>query len=178
EPFFANLKHIVNLGKIRFAYGVQGNDRVQDVSGNLMNFGYMGMYESRTTMPIGNTLTLGFWQPNVANEILTWESVLKRDIGVDFSLLNNRLNVTADYYINQTRNILIAIPVPDVLGAAFPPQNVGNVENRGWELQASWRSTVNDLSYGVTGNIADVRNKVTGYGGAPPQIEDRIRRLG
>ena len=51
-------------------------------------------------------------------------------------------------------------------------------ENRGWDLQIGWRSAINELSYGVTGNLSDVKNKVTNYGGAPPIISDRIRRIG
>lgn len=179
EPFFqGRLKEIINMGKIRFSWGTQGNDRVVDESGNILNFGYMGIYQSRNTMPIGNVLTLGFWQPQGVNPFITWENTEKRDIGLDFSLLNNRLNVTAEYYMNQTKAILLAVPVPGVYGASAPPQNAGNVENRGWEVQASWRSTVNDVQYGVTANLADVRNTVTNYGGAPPVIADRIRRVG
>ena len=93
-------------------------------------------------------------------------------------MVDNRLNITADYYINNTNDILLAVPLPDVLGAAYPPQNAGSVENRGWEVQVGWRSKTKDLSYGITANLADVKNKVTNYGGAPPIIGDRIRRVG
>src|SRR5690606_1695414 len=121
---------------------------------------------------------LAYWQPNVANRLLSWESVLKKDIGVDFSMLNNRLNITADYFKNATRDILLEVPLPDVLGANYPVQNAGNVENEGWEVQVGWRSRVNEISYGIAANLSDVKNKVTGYGGAPPVIGDRIQRVG
>lgn len=173
ESFFPeSLKEILNVGKVRFSYGTQGNDQVGG------NFDYMSIYESRTTMPIGNQLTSSYWQPGVANQYLTWESVEKSDIGVDLALFNSRLNITADYYLNKTKDILLAVPLPDVLGAAYPVQNAGSVENKGWELQAGWRSKVRNLTYGITANLADVKNKVTSYGGAPPVIGDRLRRVG
>ncbi|SFC68147.1 TonB-linked outer membrane protein, SusC/RagA family [Parapedobacter composti] len=179
EPFFrGRIKDIVDMGKIRFSYGTQGNDRVENASGSLMNFGYMNTYASRTTMPIGNVLTNAFWQPNVGNPLLSWESSLKSNVGFDLTLLGNRLNVVADYYVNKTNDILLAVPLPDVFGANFPVQNAGSVENRGWEVQVGWRSTINTVGYGVTANLADVRNRVTDYGGAPPVIGDRIRRVG
>ncbi len=172
EKFFAPLKSIIEFGKIRLSYGTQGNDKVGS------DYAFLAAISSVNTMPIGNDVTIGYRQTGVPNRLLTWESVVKQDIGIDLTLLQSRLSVTADYYINTTNDILLNVPLPDVLGTAFPPQNAGKVENKGWELMVSWKDQVNDFSYGASLNLSDVKNKVLSLGDMPPVIGDRIRQVG
>lgn len=173
EKFFLPLKHIIEFGKIRGSYGSQGNDKV----GN--DYAYLSTISSINTQPIGNELTVGYAQTNVPNTLLTWESVYKKNIGLDLTSLKGRMNLTFDYYINNTDNILLRVPLPDVFGlSSYPPQNAGKVQNKGWELQVSWQDTKGDFSYGLTGNLSDVQNKVVSLGDAPPTISDRVRMVG
>ncbi len=172
EKFFAPLEGIINFGKIRASYGTQGNDKVGS------DFAYLAAINSVNTMPIGNETTVGYRQTGIANPLLTWESVIKQDIGIDLTMLNNRLSLTADYYKNSTNDILLEVPLPDVLGTGYPPQNAGKVENKGWELQVGWKDNIQDFNYGVNFNLSDVRNKVTSLGNAPAVIGDRLRMVG
>lgn len=174
EKFFEPLKTVINFGKIRASYGTQGNDKVGD------DFAYLSSIGSVATEPIGNVLTVGYRQTGIPNELLTWESVVKQDIGIDLTLLDNRMNVTADYYINNTNDILLKVPLPDVLGlsGSYPPQNAGKVQNKGWELQVGWQDQIKDFSYGLSANISDVRNKVLSLGDAPATVADQIRTVG
>jgi TonB-linked SusC/RagA family outer membrane protein len=174
ETFFQPLKSIINFGKIRASYGTQGNDKVG------ADFAYLSSIGSVATEPIGNILTVGYRQTGIPNELLTWESVIKQDIGIDLAMLDNRLSVTADYYINNTNDILLKVPLPDVLGlsGSYPPQNAGKVQNKGWELQVGWQDNIKDFSYGVSANISDVRNKVLSLGNAPATVADQIRTVG
>lgn len=130
------------------------------------------------TMPIGYENTIGYRQIVVANQILTWESAIKQNLGLDLGFLNNRLQVTGDYFINETENILLTLPLPDVFGAPYPVQNAGKIENKGWELQLRWQDDIGDFSYGANFNISDVKNKVVDLGGTEPTIGDRIRMVG
>ena len=174
ESFFEPLKSVINFGKVRASYGTQGNDKV----GN--DFAYLSSINSVATMPIGNLITVGYRQTGVPNELLTWESVVKQDIGLDLAMLNSRLTVTADYFINNTNDILLKVPLPDVLGlrSAYPAQNAGKVQNKGWELMAGWQDHISDWSYGASFNISDVKNKVVSLGDAPSTPGERIRMVG
>ncbi|MBG6234090.1 TonB-linked SusC/RagA family outer membrane protein [Pedobacter sp. CAN_A7] len=172
ENFFKPLKSFINFGKIRASYGNQGNDKVGS------DYAYQAAITSVNTMPIGNEITVGYRQTGIPNQLLTWESVTKQDIGIDLIMLQNRLSVTADYYINKTNNILLNVPLPDVLGTGYPPQNAGKVENKGWELMVSWKDNIQDFTYGASFNLSDVKNKVVSLGDAPATVGDRIRMVG
>ncbi|MEO2061902.1 MAG: TonB-dependent receptor [Christiangramia sp.] len=171
ENFFSGIKNVVEFGKIRASYGTQGNDQIGD-------WAYMDILGPVGTMPIGYENTIGYRQVVVANEILTWESAIKKNIGLDLAFLDNRLQLTADYFINETENILLTLPLPDVFGAPYPVQNAGKIENKGWELQLNWNDNWGDLSYSANFNISDVRNKVVDLGGTEPTVGDRIRMVG
>ncbi len=174
EPFFERLKSVINFGKVRLSYGTQGNDRVGE------DFAYLSSINSVATMPIGNVITVGYRQTGVPNELLTWESVVKQDIGIDLAMLNSRLTVTADYYINNTNDILLKVPLPDVLGlrGKYPAQNAGKVRNQGWEFMAGWQDKVKDWSYGASFNISNVKNEVISLGNTPSTPGERIRMVG
>ncbi len=172
EESFLKGNSIINFGKIRASYGTLGNDKVGD------DFAYLAAISSVNTMPIGNQLTTAYRQTGIPNQLLTWESVIKSDIGADLSFLNSRLSFSFDYYINTTNDILLNVPLPDVLGTSYPPQNAGKVENKGWEGSLGWRDNVNDLRYSFNFNLSDVKNKVLSLGDAPATIGDRIRMVG
>ena len=162
----------MNFGKLRYSYGTQGNDQIA-------NWAFMDILGPVNTMPIGNELTIGYRQTVVGNELLTWESAVKSNLGLDLAFFKNRLNLSADYFVNTTENILLRLPIPDVFGGpAYPYQNAGSVENRGWEVQVGWRDDIGDFNYGVNFNLSDVKNQVTDLGGTEPSIGDRIRMEG
>lgn len=171
ENFLSNLGPL-NFGKIRFSYGVQGNDRITDLA-------YMDILGPVSTMPIGDELTFGYRQTSVGNKLLTWESAKKTNLGLDLAFFNNRLNFSGDYFVNKTENILLRLPIPDVFGGpAYPYQNAGAVENKGWELQLGWKDQVRDFGYSLNFNLSDVKNQVTNLGGTDPTIGDRVRMEG
>lgn len=162
----------LDFGKIRVSYGTQGNDRIA-------HWTFMDVLGPVKTMPIGDQVTIGYRQTTVGNELLTWESAKKMNLGLDLGFLRNRLTVTADYFKNTTDNILLRLPIPDVFGGPqYPFQNAVSVENTGWELELGWRDQINDFQYNVNFNLADVQNKVTSLGGSEPTVGDRVRMVG
>ncbi len=172
EKFFGKLKNIFEEAKIRASYGQLGNDKVGS------NYAYGATIIPVTTMPIGNTITPGYAQTVIPNPILTWENVIKQNIGLDLLMLRGRLGITADYFIHDTDDILLRVTYPDVLGATEPSQNAGKVQNKGWEMAMNWKDNISAFSYGLTVNLSDVKNKVTSLGGVPPTIGNQVRFLG
>ena len=172
EKFFGKLKNIFEEAKIRASYGQLGNDKVGT------NYAYGATIIPVTTMPIGNTITSGYAQTVIPNPALTWENVIKQNVGLDLLMLRGRLGITADYFIHDTDDILLRVTYPDVLGATEPSQNAGKVQNKGWETALNWKDNISAFTYGLTVNLADVKNKVTSLGGVPPTIGSQVRFLG
>ncbi|MGX5819508.1 TonB-dependent receptor [Chitinophaga lutea] len=174
EHFFEGIRSVLDFGKLRVSYGTQGNDKVGQ------DFAYLNTMTSAGTMPIGNVITVGYRPTGVPNPLLTWESVIKQDVGIDLAMFKNRLTITADYFINNTNDILLNVPLPDVLGIrdSYPPQNAGKVRNEGWEFMAGWQDKIGEVSYGANFNISDVRNKVVSLGNTPATPGERIRMVG
>ena len=129
-------------------------------------------------MPIGGAQTTGFARTILANPDLTWENITMQNIGLDLQFLSGKLNLTADAFIKETKDILLRVTLPDVLGFAEPEQNAGSVENRGFELNANWRDKIGELGYGLSANFSNIKNKVTDLGGVPPNLGDRLRKVG
>jgi TonB-linked SusC/RagA family outer membrane protein len=173
EKFFSKLTDLFQEVKIRASYGELGNDKVGS------NYAYLATIAPVGGVPpIGNVLIPGYAQTSIPNPLLTWETVVKQNIGLDLLMLNNRLGITADYFKHNTKNILLRVTLPDVLGATEPSQNAGKVENKGWELQVSWKDKIGQIRYGVNFNISDVKNQVTSLGNVPPTFGDQVRFLG
>jgi TonB-linked SusC/RagA family outer membrane protein len=172
EGFFSGLKNVFREVKLRASYGELGNDKV----GN--DYAYLSTIVPVTTMPIGNVLTAAYAQTRLPNQILTWETVIKKNIGIDLAMARGRLGITADYFIHNTDDILLTVTLPDVLGATEPSQNAGKVENRGWELQLDWKDNIGQFRYGFNFNLSDVKNQVVSLGNVPPTFGDQVRFLG
>lgn len=164
ENFWKNsgIKNIINFFKIRASYGTLGNQATDD------------WYPTYQTIPLGTAN--GSWlidgkQPNTASNpslispTLTWETVKSHDIGVDFAMLNNKLNVTFDYYNRKTLNMVgPASELPAILGTTVPPSNNTDLKTRGWELQINWKDRLESgLGYGVTFSMSDYLTFVTKY---------------
>ena len=81
----------------------------------------------------------------MANPNITWEKTAQWNFGIDATLFSNRLNFTLDVFRKDTRDILLQLPVPGILGVDPPMQNAGKVRNTGFELQTSYNNHVGGL---------------------------------
>lgn len=141
--------------KLRVSYGLAGNNRIGD-------FLYTSLYRSDAT-PYGlnNVLIPGYAINILANPNLTWESTLSRNIGLDVSLFKNLFQVTLDAYLNDTRDLLINVPIAANSGFSTQLQNVGSVRNRGLELQLSTTAiSRKDFKWNINFNISTNHNEV------------------
>ncbi|WP_217602728.1 TonB-dependent receptor [Chitinophaga sp. GbtcB8] len=174
----SSISRWLSEGKLRASYGSLGNQYGADGSAYSEWYPYMQVLTGVGTMPIGNILTRGVAQTNLANPLLRWEKVNMLNIGLDLAFFNNRLSVSADWFDKQTKDVQLKVPQPDILGLEVPDQNAGDVSNKGWELSVGWTDQIKDFSYGFTAQLSDVRNKVLNLGGAPPVLDNRILQVG
>ncbi len=97
---------------------------------------------------------------------LKWETTAQTDAGIDFSILNNRFSFTADYYIKNTSDLLNNVQLPSSLGYGFTIQNIGKIQNKGFEFSANAKVLQGDFKWDLAGNISFNKNKVIKlYGG-------------
>ncbi|MRG48607.1 SusC/RagA family TonB-linked outer membrane protein [Chitinophaga sp. SYP-B3965] len=156
EEFF-NKNSFASDVKLRLSYGLAGNNRIND-------FLYSSLYRSNATpYSLNNTLIPGYAINNLANKNLKWESTLSRNVGLDVSLFNNLFQVTLDAYLNDTRDLLINVPIAANSGFSTQLQNVGSVRNRGLELQLSTTAiSKKNFKWAINFNISTNRNKIIG----------------
>jgi TonB-dependent starch-binding outer membrane protein SusC len=157
EGFLQDVAWINNL-KARVSYGALGNNAVG-------NYEYQAVYATANYI-LNNALNVGFAQRALSNANLTWESTYVTNLGIDFDLLNNRFGGSIDLFDKTTRNILIDLPAPLVIGnASIPKQNAAEVRNRGFELNLGWKNKVGELGYQINGNFTYIDNLVTKFKG-------------
>ncbi|NML65415.1 TonB-dependent receptor [Hymenobacter sp. RP-2-7] len=157
EEFFKSAAPFVSNLKPRFSYGVNGNDNLGDAypSQALINI-------NAATIFNGNVLTPGAIQTGFASTNLRWERRYFTDYGFDLGFFDNRLTLSADYYISRTKDALVPISLPIYSGSFNTTVfgNLGEIENRGFEFVAGWQDNRGAFTYGITGNLSTLRNRV------------------
>lgn len=144
--------------KIRASWGSLGNNAVG-------NYEYQAVYNSSNYI-LNNNLFVGFAQTALSNAALTWESTYVTNLGVDYGLYSGKLSGSIDLFHKATKNILINLPAPSVVGnAAIPKQNAAEVLNKGVELSVTWRDNIGKANYYVGGNFSYTKNEVTKFKG-------------
>jgi hypothetical protein len=100
----------------------------------------------------------------MVSKALTWEKVYSTNVGIDIGMFENRLNLSYDYFI-RTTNDMVGPPkeVGDVLGVGLPNTNNAMLNNCGWELEARWQDRIRQVNYNVSFNLSDNRVKVLSY---------------
>lgn len=145
------LKPVSNL-KIRASYGVTGNTEIGSYQ-SLARF-------SPSFTVIGGVPVNSVRPTEVPNPSLSWESTEQTNAGVDLGLVNNRINLTVDYYYKKTVDLLYRLPLPPYSGYSSSLQNVGSLENKGWEFSLSTINTEGDFEWTTDFNITFNRNKI------------------
>ncbi len=155
EPFL-NQVNWVNLLKVRAAWGTSGNDRIG-------NYDYMSRLSIVRTSWGGGVIG-GLAPANIENPNLKWESTQTTNIGLDFSTLNNRVQLNLDYYINRTDNLLFNLPIPNTTGFGSFRTNIGAVQNKGWEVDLTTINSTGTVHWSSSVNLSANRNKVLDMG--------------
>ena len=163
EKFFEKINTYVNDFKVRASWGKTGNFNV--LGGD---FPYLGTYRPRK---YGDYNGIAF--TNMENANLTWEVIEKRNIGVDFGLLNNKVKFVIDYYQNDADKLVERFQTPMSLGVPNNQYtaNVGNIRNSGWEFGVDF-NVINkeNLSFDVNANLSFNKNEVISLSKGVDQI--------
>ena len=152
EAFMKDLKWISNF-KVRFGWGIVGNDRIS-------NYLSLDMY-SNIKYGIGNNTVTVLTPKQLKNSNLKWEGSSSVNLGVDLGFLDNRLNVTADFFIKNTKDLLLAQSLAQATGFTSQWQNIGKIQNRGIELSiTSTNIQTKDFTWNTNFNISFIRNEL------------------
>jgi TonB-linked SusC/RagA family outer membrane protein len=153
EPAFSALKNVADV-KLRASYGETGNQDIGD------DFAPLARYSEAKYAGAP-----GIAPENIANQELKWETNREYDVGIDVGLMNGRINVVADWYLKQTDDLLIQRPITRTSGFSSFWDNIGNIENQGFEFGIN---TVNfdppasdGFRWETNFNISWNKNKVT-----------------
>ncbi|GAB3797875.1 TonB-dependent receptor [Spirosoma humi] len=158
-----NLTYITNL-KLRASYGKLGS------TSNIPQYTYQASYAGNggtnsMGLPDGSRAKGYALTAQLANQDIKWESVNQTDIGLDVGLMNNRLNITVDWYSRQTNGMIYQVPV--ALSAGFSTTsptvvytNIGQMSNKGLELAVDYRNKKGAFTYGITANASFNANLV------------------
>lgn len=166
ESFLKDIKAINNL-KLRASWGKLGNDKIsafQYIS--TYEFGTQGDWGAVSGYDFGAGEQPGFYESVIANPNVTWETAVTSNVGLEGSFFDNSLSFDFDYFISKRSNILIprSASVPDYAGITLPDENLGKVNNRGFEAQINYHKNITrDMVFSVGANVSYAKNKVVFY---------------
>jgi TonB-linked SusC/RagA family outer membrane protein len=150
EKFLSNFTDkFLTSGKLRLSYGSLGNNSA------------VGRYEQQETLNtlnyvIGTNVQRGFSNSKMINRFLSWETSTVANVGLDLTFLNNRLTAAVDYYDRLTSGMIRPSQMSILLTGAYnaPRNNIGDMRNRGIEVDLGWRDKIGKLQYGVSLNTS------------------------
>ena len=154
EAFMKDVEWVSNF-KVRLGWGIVGNDRIS-------NYLSMDLYEANK-YGIGNNTVTVLTPKQLKNANLKWEGASSVNLGVDLGFFDNRLNVTADFFIKDTKDLLLAQSLAHVAGFDSQMQNIGKIQNKGIEL--SFNSTniqTRNFTWQTNFNISFIKNTLKG----------------
>jgi len=162
--------------KLRASYGSLGNQDIGD-------FQYQARIIGNQSYPFGGGIATGATQIRLSNPDIRWQDQTQTNFGVDFSLLDNALNLNVDYYISKSDGLLVEAPIPRSLGSGWtqgvdntfggntlpPTVNAGSIRNTGFEIGAQYTMDRGDLRLNLGANLTTIDNEVValGNGGQP-----------
>lgn len=146
---FDNLKLRGSYGETGSVTGIGAYDYISNINGGTTQFGD------------SPTLSSTAWIGSLTTTNRTWERVATTNYGIDFSVLDRRLNGTVEVFNRKNNDMLIPITYPQILGADAPKTNSGDFESNGWELSLNWKDQIGDVKYNVGVMVWDSKSKVT-----------------
>lgn len=145
---------VISFLKLRASWGQLGNQSMGD------NFPYIAKLEYGGNYVWGNTVVSGVVPKTYGNPDLHWETTNVTNIGLNVNLFNNELILEADYFMRKTKDILFNTPLPYETGFTSVLTNLAQVENKGFEMTATYNKRIKDFTFSVGGNMSYIKNNV------------------
>lgn len=156
EESFMKNQDLFSSMKLRASWGISGNNGIGDYSHvSVLAF---------DNYSFGGTLSPGQVPSNFANPNLSWEESETIDVGFDFGMLNNRVFASFDYYTKRNTDLLLNIPVPTAIGFSNALTNIGEVLNKGWEVELTTRNITGEFTWTTGINFSHNSNEVKKLG--------------
>ncbi len=157
ESFMKDVHSITDL-KFRASYGVIGNQAIPPYQ----SLALVGPYgEGVFNSELGSEVYTGREPLSYVNKDLKWESTKQLDIGIDLAMFNNRLIFTGDYYVKKTFDLLLSSPIPTTSGFTSTLLNIGNIVNKGFDLDLRSVNTTGKLKWNTSVNVSINKNELT-----------------
>ncbi|MBN9386197.1 MAG: TonB-dependent receptor [Chitinophagaceae bacterium] len=156
EPFLKNV-NVLSEAKFRASYGLSGNNAFNSF------YPYASLLQASNYV-LNNGLGNGVTPSSPANPNLSWEKNQQVDAGLDVGLFNNRVYITVDYYRRVTKDLLLAVNVPTITGFSTVVQNIGKMQNKGWEFSVTSTNIKGAFVWRTNANLSLNRNKVLALG--------------
>ncbi len=158
ENFMQNVSVVSDL-KLRASYGLTGN------AGAINPYRSLSLLATGNDYHLNHGLSKGISPSGIANPDLRWERSVQANIGLDLSLFNNWVNITMDVYSKKTDDLLFDQALPFSSGYQFITNNLGGIDNKGFEIAADVRILDGPLKWSVNANLSANRNRVTDIDG-------------
>jgi TonB-linked SusC/RagA family outer membrane protein len=183
ENFMKQIKWINDL-KVRGSYGILGSENSVSPENaySLYGGGYGDAYYDINGT--SNSVQQGFYQTRIGNPRTSWEQDIITNVGFDATILNNKFDLSVEYYKKKIKGLLFSQVLPATAGGATPPTvNVGDIQNTGVDITAGFRQQITtDLQFNISANITTYKNMVvdipgTGYfdAGSQQQLGNMVR---
>ncbi|PKQ45588.1 SusC/RagA family TonB-linked outer membrane protein [Confluentibacter flavum] len=156
EKFFQDALPFVNTLKLRATHGQVGNDRINQ-------YQYLQLFSLGGNYTFGTSDSPGLNTGTLPNPNVTWEVSTKTDFGLSTSLWNGLLGLDLTYFMEKREDILTSrnLSIPSILGFPnLPPENIGKVDNKGFEIIITHKNTIKDLKYDISANMGYVKSNV------------------
>ncbi|UMB61706.1 TonB-dependent receptor [Lutibacter sp. A80] len=180
ESFMEDVSWVNSL-KLRSSWAKMGNDRISGFQ-YLTQYNYAGNVGALPNYyNFGGEYYNGYSSIGVAaaNPDITWEAADMKNIGLNFTLLDSRLTGDFNYFYQKREDILITrnASIPDYTGLTLPQENIGKVDNYGWEFELGWNDTIEDLAYNIGFNFTQAKNEVV-YMDEAENVIDAMKQEG
>ncbi|MGN6543062.1 MAG: TonB-dependent receptor [Ginsengibacter sp.] len=164
ENFIKNTGIFSDL-KLRASYGQTGNQE------GIGLYDYIQLINIGGSYPFGaGTQTQSASLAGMVSTSRTWETLINKNVGIDGSLLSNKLNFSFDYFIKRNKDLLIPVTYPSLLGATPPYSNSGELKTWGFETSLGWKDKIGNFKYSVKLILSDAQNKIVKYGGSDTYV--------
>ena len=171
EPFWKISKDVISNIKIRASYGSLGN-------GNISPYAFQELFSINTSGRIINgTKNKYTGNPPVIPTDLTWETATTFDVGLDLTLLKDRLSFTGDYYSRKTLDMYtVGMTLPEVFGASSPKGNNADMTTNGWEISVKWNDSFKiankPFNYSLKATLHDYISTIDRYYNSTKSLSD------